>query len=663
MYFLAHFYIKILKNITKILIIIQRSNGDVFLSSSLIKSLYEYFIEPEIDLLVNDDTVAIAKLIPSVNYIHTFSYKKKKEKRWNQERKIILNLYKKYDLSVNLTASDRSVLYAIMSGKKSISAIENKRSKSWWKKIFLTQYYYFNSSNHILKNNLEALSLLNIKAKNIHYPVEVSEIATLNIKKKLQKFKVKDFLIFHPSTQYQYKVYPTNQRNNLLSRLNDLGLSILVTGGSNSIDEEIKNQLPSFSNVIDFIGETSLEEFFALSELSLGFIGMDTLNMHIAASQNKRIFAIFGPTNLKMWSPWSNQFQQAATIDKPKQTYGNITIFQADMPCVACGKAGCKDDLGYSDCLDNISPKVIFNEVEQWYKNKNENINESIPIKTESNERKILLYIVYGEDQSYYDGAIFSFLTFKNWMSDTCDIEVVVLTEKPDVFEHYPVKIFSISQKQKNEWSLNGKYHFRIKNRGMAHIMDQLELKKKDKILFLDADTYFHKSPLPLFDLIQPNQALFYLNEGLIYKRKRFQVYIDYLEGKTIQIDNEVYKLSKDSAMWGSLMVGIMPNMRSSLEWADKLMQVFIDIVPAHTIEPFSLAESLLKKYKMIEGKKYVSLYSTSRKKLHATIIIAEFLNKIKELPIDKKIYLAQKVIIKRSALKVIKQRISHLLR
>ena len=74
MYFLAHFYIKILKNITKILIIIQRSNGDVFLSSSLIKSLYEYFIEPEIDLLVNDDTVAIAKLIPSVNYIHTFSY-------------------------------------------------------------------------------------------------------------------------------------------------------------------------------------------------------------------------------------------------------------------------------------------------------------------------------------------------------------------------------------------------------------------------------------------------------------------------------------------------------------------------------------------------------------------------------------------------------------
>ena len=653
-----------MKNTTKILIIIQRSNGDVFLSSSLIKSLYDYFKSPKIDLLVNDDTVAIANLIPYVNYIHTFSYKKKKDNRWSQERKIIFDLYKtKYDLSINLTASDRSVLYAIISGKKSISAIETKRSKSWWKKILLSQYYYFDSSKHILLNNLESLSLLKINSNNIHYPIEVSELVISNIKKKLQKFNIKEFLIFHPSTQYSYKIYPRYQRNNLLSRLNDLGLTIVVSGGNNSIDIEIKKQIPSLSNVVDFIGETTIEEFIALSKLSIGFIGMDTLNMHIAASQNKRVFAIFGPTNLKMWSPWSNQLQQAASLNKAKQTYGNITIFQADMPCVACGLAGCKDDHGNSDCLDYIDPKAVVNEVDQWHKNQYVNINEPIPIKTESKNRKVLLYIVYGDDQSYYDGAIFSFLTFSKWIKDNSSIEIIILTEKPDIFEQYPVKIFSISDSQKKEWSLNGKYHFRIKNRGMAFIMDQLKLGLHDKILFLDADTYFNKNPLPLFDLIKPNQALFYLNEGLIYNRKRFKIYIDHLEGKTIQIDNDIYKLSKDSAMWGSLMVGIMPNMRSSLDWADRLMQVFIDTVPAHTIEPFSLAESLLKKYKMTEGKKYVSLYSTSRKKQHASVIISEFLNKSKELSFDQQANLAQKVVIKRSLIKVIKQRIMHLLR
>ena len=274
--------------------------------------------------------------------------------------------------------------------------------------------------------------------------------------------------------------------------------------------------------------------------------------------------------------------------------------------------------------------------------------------------RKIILFIVYGDNQDYYDGANFSILTFKNWISSNDKIEITVLTEKPEKFYDSEVQVIKMSLKQKNDWSINDKYHFRIKNRGMAFIMDQLKLLDHDKILFFDTDTYFHKSPLPLFNLIQPNQALFYLNEGLIYNRKRFQVYVNYLEGKPIQIDNELYELSKKSAMWGSLMVGIMPNMRPSLDWADKLMQAFIDIVPAHTIEPFSLAESLLKKYKIAEGKKYVSLYSTSRKKEYAMPIIAKFLNKCKVIPMEKKISLAQTVIIKRSVFTVIKQRILH---
>ena len=271
--------------------------------------------------------------------------------------------------------------------------------------------------------------------------------------------------------------------------------------------------------------------------------------------------------------------------------------------------------------------------------------------------RKVLLYIVYGENQGYYDGAKFSFLTFVNWINADSKIEVVILTEKPDEFYHYPVQSILLSKKQKNDWSLNGKYHFRIKNRGLAYIINFLKLEVEDKILFLDTDTYFMKSPLPLFDLIQPNQALFYLNEGLIYKRKRFSIYVDSLEGKVIEIENINYKLSKKSAMWGSLMIGIMPNMYPSLQWADKLLLKFIDIVPAHTIEPFSLSESLLLKYKIVEGKKLVNMYSTSRKKEYAVKILSQFFKNYSSIPIDQQIKLAQKVKLKRSLFTIIKQR------
>ncbi len=276
--------------------------------------------------------------------------------------------------------------------------------------------------------------------------------------------------------------------------------------------------------------------------------------------------------------------------------------------------------------------------------------------------RKVLLYIVYGENQGYYDGAKFSFLTFMNWIDTDSKIEVVILTEKPDEFNHYPVQSILLSKKQKDDWSLNGKYHFRIKNRGLAYIINFLELKAEDKILFLDTDTYFTKSPLPLFDLIQPNQALFYLNEGLIYKRKRFSIYVDSLEGKVIEIENLNYKLSKKSAMWGSLMIGIMPNMYPSLQWSDKLLLKFIDIVPAHTIEPFSLSESLLLKYKIVEGKKLVSLYSTSRKKEYSVKILSQFFLNYSSMTTKQQIILAQKVKLKRSFFTIIKQRFLRLL-
>ena len=53
--------------IKHILIIIQRSNGDVLLSLPLINALFEYYNSPKIDLLVNDDTSPLAQLLPNIN--------------------------------------------------------------------------------------------------------------------------------------------------------------------------------------------------------------------------------------------------------------------------------------------------------------------------------------------------------------------------------------------------------------------------------------------------------------------------------------------------------------------------------------------------------------------------------------------------------------------
>ncbi len=357
-----------MKNPKKILIIIQRSNGDVFLSSNLISILFENYDSPKIDLLVNDDTISIARLLPNINLIHQFSYERKNNSRWTQERELLKKIFRKYDLSINLTGSDRSVLYAILSSKKSISAIEKNVRKSWWKKIFLNDYYYYSLDKHILLNNSESLSLLKLNSINIQRPINISDEIMKNTKAKLSNLGINDFIIFHPSAQYQYKIYPRNLRNKLLKNLNEIGVPILITGSNNQIDLEIKQEIPNEKNIINFIGNTSLEEYFALSHLSLAYIGMDTLNMHIAASQNKRIFAVFGPTNVKMWSPWSNILQKATHQNSHIQTYGNVTLFQSSIPCSSCGVIGCGSNHNKDEFSYNIDPLDISNEVSKWYK-------------------------------------------------------------------------------------------------------------------------------------------------------------------------------------------------------------------------------------------------------------------------------------------------------
>ena len=96
---------------------------------------------------------------------------------------------------------------------------------------------------------------------------------------------------------------------------------------------------------------------------------MDTLNMHIAAVQKKKVLCIMGPTDLRVWAPWSNEGLPKNTGKKSDLKYGKISIFQAKMDCVPCGKAGCNDNGKTSECLNHIDPDDIFIEAKKLTSN------------------------------------------------------------------------------------------------------------------------------------------------------------------------------------------------------------------------------------------------------------------------------------------------------
>ena len=97
---------------------------------------------------------------------------------------------------------------------------------------------------------------------------------------------------------------------------------------------------------------------------------------------------------------------------------------------------------------------------------------------------------------------------------------------------------------------------------------------------------------------------------------------------------------------------------KSSLHCLTSLLE-FFKMVPAHTIEPFSLVESLkINKCNLVEGKKFVKLYSTSGRKKYASKVLSKFFTDNADKPISDQISLAQNIDVRRPIITTIKERI-----
>lgn len=232
---------------------------------------------------------------------------------------------------------------------------------------------------------------------------------------------------------------------------------------------------------------------------------------------------------------------------------------------------------------------------------------------------KVLVYIVYGNDPAYYQGAVVSVLTFLASWQGKAPL-VVVLAEQIHWFEGLPVRVLPLSAVQKDTWSMQGRYAFRIKNRGLAFIIDTLlaeqSIAPQSKILFCDADTFFPQTAAPLYALIDERHAVMYLREARIGEKKRLHGYLRDLQDKALAVSPTfTYHINPRSYMWGSLLIGITADKRTLLDEADALMLAMLEHCSERTIEQFSLAETLSRHMTLREGKRWVRHYSRPNQK------------------------------------------------
>lgn len=266
-----------------------------------------------------------------------------------------------------------------------------------------------------------------------------------------------------------------------------------------------------------------------------------------------------------------------------------------------------------------------------------------------------LVFIVYGGDETYYNGAKFSILSFLSHVEKKHWPHVLVLAEKSEYFSSFPIEVHRLEEQWKESWTCNGQYHFRIKNRGLKHIIEKAD-NSLNKFLFLDADTYFNYDPSVLFELISDDRSLLFYPEENVYLSKPGSEYYK-LKGLTLPLKSgQTYQVTKSSVMWNSGVIGLSRKMLDVLDDADEFILAMMDSdCNAHTIEQFALSEALNKYYEILPAKDKVAHYSTSGRKDWARVVLERFFIENGNKSFEEQVQLAKKVSFTRPLSEVIR--------
>jgi heptosyltransferase-2 len=124
------------------------------------------------------------------------------------------------------------------------------------------------------------------------------------------------------------------------------GATVLVLGGPDEapIAARLVELAGDSGRVVNVVGRTSIVETAALIDRCDLFVGNDSGPMHIAAAVGTPVVAVFGPSNIRAWGPYT-----------PPGEENPHRVVARDLPCMPCfyrgHSVGLKEGCGTRECL------------------------------------------------------------------------------------------------------------------------------------------------------------------------------------------------------------------------------------------------------------------------------------------------------------------------
>lgn len=349
-----------------ILIANIRLIGDVILTTPLIGLLKEVWPEAAIDMLVNGGTGEFLEKDPRVRTVFYVN------KASGKNRYLHL-IFRRYDLAINMNASDRGNIAVVLAGKRIRLGFYNSGRfwKNLWQRLLLSSPLSLPDDIPVARYCQIVAQALRIPHNNLTVEIFWDKADEARVSTMLAEQGVKGhFFVLHPFARWIYKFWDFEKFATVSDYIFERhGLQPIWTSSPSTQEKE---QLRAAAGMcrhkpVMIEGELTLNQITYLIRQADFYLGLDTAISHLAASTGTPMVALYGPTFTSRWFPWYNDgsANQECPSTGAVLRLGNIVVVRKELECVPCGKAGCDDSGRFaSPCIQTISVDEVVAAVD-----------------------------------------------------------------------------------------------------------------------------------------------------------------------------------------------------------------------------------------------------------------------------------------------------------
>ncbi len=334
------------EKIKTILVMRYRSVAEILSTTPLLKILVNYFPAAKIDFLMEEIFNDLFTDCPFINEVLLLKSSLHRKLAIGQVFKLGRKIRKrKYDLIIDLQNDQSSRRICFLS--KAVFRVG--ASNKWWGKAYNLIRKPTPVKKHLVLSNLDIIKGF----AGSFTPVE-DDLKLFIAKSKRPRTPDRDkkIILLYPGGDTPSKLWPEYKYAQLADTLlNQYGRCKVLLVGQNT-DKERK-RIDSITQMMEKEAHVMFYSFYeklvSLLDRADIFIGSEDGPMHIAAALNKKVVALFGPSDPHLRHPWGS---------------GHEVVWHK-LPCAPCEIQECRKK---EYCMNKIETAEVLEAVRRFFK-------------------------------------------------------------------------------------------------------------------------------------------------------------------------------------------------------------------------------------------------------------------------------------------------------